>query len=44
MIVAGIANRTVDKAVQAFTEAGVDAGAIKEVKTGAELAAVVAEG
>ena len=44
MIVAAIANRTVDKAVQAYVEADVDPSIVKEVKTGAELAEVIAAG
>jgi predicted homoserine dehydrogenase-like protein len=44
MIVAAIANRTVDKARQAFVEAGVDESQIREVTSAEELAAVNASG
>lgn len=44
MIVAAIANRTVDKARQAFVEAGVDEATIREVNSAEELAAVNASG
>ncbi len=44
MVVAAIANRTVEKATEAFTDAGVDASAIEEVKTAEELDTVFKAG
>lgn len=44
MIVAAIANRTIEKATQAYVEAGLDAGIIQEAKSAAELEAIVTAG
>ncbi len=44
MIVAAIANRTVEKGRQAFEEAGVDPSVIREVKSAVDLAEVCAAG
>ena len=44
MIVAAIANRTIEKATEAYTEAGIDASAIEEVKTAEELETVFKAG
>ena len=44
MVVAAIANRTIEKATEAYTDAGIDASAVEEVKTAEELDAVYKAG
>jgi hypothetical protein len=44
MIVAAIANRTIEKATEAYTDAGIDSSVIEEVKTAEELETVFKAG